>query len=603
MFLVACATPPPPLVDHTDAAARLRAERARAANDFERALITEELATVELERAREAHTVFAYRRFIEEFPIGREATTARKLLESLRFDEATATNTRLGWQSFLAEHPDGAHAADARERLGTLIADEVSQTLDLGGVREVIARFPDHPRREELVRLEDRLAFEQAMEAGLVEINAYLSAHPLGAFRAQALDRKEALEHDEILASRDLDRARKRADTDPSGASQLLVDELLFLDAQGALDVDALRALANDAVEPVRSRARGVVDGLGRPALASSTWAAIEQARASHGIRSLDEVREVLRSGDPLERVAALGEATEYASWEAADLVLGAVDSRYVDVRLAAVEELARLKGSMPEASWRAFVGSREEEALFDALTASPWRRVAALRDADGRGALAVAAWREVLRYDPDDLAANARVLSLSQAAGDRLSTGGAARELASTAALFGDGRWLTPPDPTAPAIQRRDGPGTIVGAPAEVTVLRQLCAALELTKTARAALDTLRQGTLAAEMQLYALAITDADEAIARMVARRAEQEREVARRGYPPCGTDAGRDKLDRARKERVQAIEALGKTGDVRLLPFLERVAWTPSQAVAAAARQAIRSIESSRPLDVR
>lgn len=592
LFLVGCATAAPPVVTHADAADALRAQRALADNDFERALISEELASVEIERARAAHTVFAYRRFLEEFPIGREATTARNLLESLRFEEAIELNTALAWQSFLSEHPSGAHAVEARERLGALAADAAVGSGDLPKVRDFLSRYPDHPSRERLVELEDRLAFAEAQAGTLAQVETYLDAHPLGAFRVEALDLREQREHAMLLGASDLEQARRRSAADPSGRSQGLVDEILYLDAIATLDLVALETLSTHAVMPTRQRAKETLDALRRAPFSPEVVKALETARPSYGLRSLAEVAEVLRTGDPLDRAVALKEAAEYGSWQAAGLILGAVENRYVAVRLASVEALRLLKTAMPEPAWRAFVDGREKEALVNALTAEPWRRVATLRDADGRSVLALAAWREVLRYDPDDLAASARVLDLTQAAGDRLGGGAAARHLATTGALFGDGRWLEPHDRSTPAVERRDGPGRIVGVPAVVTVLRQLCAALEVTKKGRDALAALRSGSQATELQLYGLAINDADSAIARMTTRRAELEREASRRGYPACDVDPLAAKLSKIRAERVEAIATLARHADARLLPFFERLTHSPSHDVREAADSAAR-----------
>lgn len=596
LLLVSCATAAPPPPSHADAAGALRAQRALADNDFERALISEELAAVEIERARAAHTVFAYRRFLEEFPTGREATTARALLESLRFDEAKQKNTPLAWESFLAEHSNGAHAVEARERLGALAADAAVESGDLMKVRDVLSRYPEHPRRQELVALEDRLAFAEAKAGTLAQLEAYLAQHPLGAHRVEALDLREQREHAILLGAGDLEQARRRASADPSGRSQGLVDEILYRNAMGTLDLTALDALARDAVEPTRTQAQQSLDSFQRLPFSPVVVKALEIARPSHGLRSLEEVSDVLRAGDPLDRVAALKEAAEYGSWEAARVILDAMGNRYVVVRLASVEALRLLKTAMPEEAWRAFVDGREAEALVNALTAEPWSRVAALRDADGRHDLALVAWREVVRYDPDDLAASARVLDLTRATGDRLAAGAAARHLVTTAALFGDGRWLEPHESSTPALERRDGPGLIVGVPAVVTVLRQLCAALDLAKAGRDALAALREGSQTAELQLYALAVNDADSAIARMSVRRDELEREASRRGFPACDVDPLSARLAKVRAERVEAIATLGRHGDERLLPFFERLKHSPSHEVREAAESAARAVAS-------
>src|SRR5690348_4449168 len=53
-----------------DAATVIRTKAAEAPDDIRRGMYLDELAKVELQRARQANTVLAYRRFLQEFPSG-----------------------------------------------------------------------------------------------------------------------------------------------------------------------------------------------------------------------------------------------------------------------------------------------------------------------------------------------------------------------------------------------------------------------------------------------------------------------------------------------------------------------------------------------------
>ena len=88
--------------------------------------VMEELEKVELERARRANTVLAYRRFLEEFPTGDEATVAQSLIEELRYQETKKVGTGPAWEVFIEEYPRGKHLTEARVALGTI---EIAQAL------------------------------------------------------------------------------------------------------------------------------------------------------------------------------------------------------------------------------------------------------------------------------------------------------------------------------------------------------------------------------------------------------------------------------------------------------------------------------------------
>src|SRR5690606_73110 len=119
-----------------------------------------------------------------------------------------------------------------------------------------------------------------------------------------------------------------------------LVDELSWRQARRTLDQAELERLAHEAVPRIAGQAAALASSFRASPLSKELQAAIERARPGHGVRSLEEIATVLAEADPLERAEALWEAAEQPSPEAAALVLGEVQSRYMNVRLAAVDAL-----------------------------------------------------------------------------------------------------------------------------------------------------------------------------------------------------------------------------------------------------------------------
>lgn len=74
-------------------------------------------------------SVAAYERYLEDFPAGAHAGTARGRVAELMEREAWARADRLqtpeAWQRYLGEWPDGRHAPAARRRLTQFIPNEV----------------------------------------------------------------------------------------------------------------------------------------------------------------------------------------------------------------------------------------------------------------------------------------------------------------------------------------------------------------------------------------------------------------------------------------------------------------------------------------------
>jgi hypothetical protein len=597
--LVACATPPPITPD--DAVDKLRDQMAHAPDDPGRGSQMEELARLELERAKQANTILAYRRYLEEFPLGDEAQTARDLLEALRFEQARKANSRIGWEVYIEENPHGAHLVDARLALGAIEIDTALASSDILLVRSTLGRFPDHPRHDALAAHEDDLAWAAAEKGGNEAIDFYLASHASGSHRLDALRAREQNQERAIDDSDDFEGARTLAGrADATEERRALAARIELRRIEQSLDLAALRSFATrtslePAVSAVYERARALVESLRLHPLSEGVSKAVAEAGPSASLPSHDSIVAAIDSGDPIERVGALRELAEWASPSDVKTVLAALDSEYVSVRLQAVETLRAIAHSLKPAVWHRIEHARETEALGHELKATTWRQIAALREADGRPEEAASAWVSAVDLDGADLASRARVFALAREAHDRLTLASAARDLAKAAIDFADGRW-TPPK--AADVDHPEGKGRIVGIPGSQTVLRQICSALDLGGDATEVLGELAAEAPPQEQTLLALARTDAEHALDRIRSRREELEENLRQQAphFAPCGADTSAAAIAASRRLRAQALVRLGEQGDARVLPLVEVYTYLNAPELKAAAMRAAESLRS-------
>ncbi len=604
LLLVSCATAAPAPDAPSDEASRLRAEIAHA-DDVKRTILRDELARIELARARDAHTMLAYRRFLAEFPAGEEATTARGLLEGLAFDAARKTDTRAAWEAFIDEFPRGRQLAEARARLGALFIAEAMQSTDLKLVRRTLARFPDHPDRERLLRHEDDLAFSAANDAGADALTLYLAEHPSGAHRAEAEAKREGLALGELLASGDLPRARQLARiAGASAATRRTAAELAYREAARRFDAAALASLAADAdpaVTDVASRARALQTSLAEAPVADALRSRLSAALPSSGLPAVPVLLDQLREAEPLERVEALELLAEQADPALLGPLLDAAESRFLGVRLAAIEAVATLRSGLAPSRWSALLHAREAESASRTISPTLWRRLAILREADGRADDALAAWQEALRSDAEDPVARLRTLDLLRMKGERLAAQAAARDLAKSLIGFADRRIPGATDGDASA---EPGEGRSVGPSRHTIAARQFCSALGLARHAVAALSESRAAPLSAEAaELVGLAVTDTTSISTRLEARLTEAEAAARREepSYRPCAPRRSEAVLAAAREGRRAALDALVLASDPRLGPALEPLVNSPAPVVAEAAQRALKAAREA-PLPV-
>ncbi len=603
-IVLGCTAAPPLPTASADRDQALRA-RLAAADPEDRPPLEERLAQVDLKRAQEANTLFAYRRFLAEFPSGPEAAVARSLLATLAFQQAKRQGTRQAWVDFLDEFSRSDQAAAAREALGELDIREALRSDDLERVRAVLVRYPDNALRTELQRHEDDLAWKEAKSGGERDLERYLSRHPSGLHLAQAEARREALEQEELRAADDLSGAQSRARIPGAPAVwRLLVARLELERAERSLDLHALWRLADNrdpAVAPVSVAARALARSMRTDPPSRRVREAMAAARPGSGLPSRKALQAALGHGDPLAQVVALEELAEVGDKHDADAVLGALDSRYVAVRLGAVRAVASLAEALPPATRNEVLREKETAALSQAYAAGPWRRVAALREAEGHAKAALAAWQAVLRNDPDDLAARERVLALADGKGDLARTS-AAQQLTKSAIAFGLGRCLPAPATDVVAAESASGtaPGVVVGV-GDVTVLRQLCSAIDLAQEGVQALGGLAATAEPAAREDLDAEVTAAQDALAQLRSKRGELEdrQKEADASFVPCGMDPAAKPIAASRAARERAIARLQELADRRTLPFVESLENSASPKVRAAASAAAKALAALPP----
>lgn len=631
---------------------KLRARIARTDDDVERGMIRLELSFLELERARRAHNIFGYRRFLAEFPRGEAASTGWLLLEALRFDEASEESSVQAWRVFLREFPEGKHADEARTRLATLEIQDAIRAQDLAEIRRVLARYraPDDFAPEEeralwaaLVKVEDSLSWNEARGADLRAVEAYLAERPLGRFRDEAFRLKEELIEQAILEEEDLELAWRRLNSPrPSRPSKATVAELELRAAARKLDLAKLESLAQDSRlrgggEEAQAQAQALAQSLRRSPLSRANTALFKQASRGSGLRARQELMRLARRGDPQSRAVLLFELAEWGHLDDLNFLLQEIDSNWLIISQAAVESLGVLGAAYPPKVWQAVVHSRIAVLRTQGFNASSLKKVAALQESSGDVEAALVTWREISRLNPEDPLAFSRILKARRASllaatpknvgqattsteanaapalsspasrsrapnpADVLAVLSDAKGLLEVAVNFGDHRWPGPVDPDA---RYSPDEGQLLGLPREVGLLRQLCAALDLLSFAS---EVLEEHAKPVDVEMVAateIRPSPVPPSIARriefMEAKRSELEAIVERRGagYDKCSPlNLAPERVLSSRTKRLRAIEALAQAADSRLLPALENWGFSPAPEIQTAARQSLESIASS------
>lgn len=400
----------------------------------------EKLEQAQYAAARTVHTIFAYRRFLDEFPDSRKAPEVRTLLEGLRWSEAERDGSDAALSGFLADEPQGPHAQAAWAQLSALRLEAALRDGGAPALREWLALHPGAAGRERAQQALDEADFAAAKEPDA--LRAYLEAHPDGAHRREAGERLARADRQEALVLED--EQRLRALKDPAA------DQLAFARAAALLDEGRLRQLARRA-GPHAQQAAALVAELRRDPRRAG---ALEQAaqRLFLPRATLDALPE---SGPA--RAAALRGWAAALDGERLPRLLAELASARADVSLAALDAAQALLAGLPPGE-RALRAQRALLQLQPRAQAAPQlAQVAVLQQALGRGAEALATARaaagadahctvalwlsaqlEKERGEPvlaaQALRAQARALAEAHAAGAQAGDAGAAREVCAAA-------------------------------------------------------------------------------------------------------------------------------------------------------------------------
>lgn len=397
----ACAAPLP-RPDEPGAREAYRSELAQGQKGPRARQARERLERAEYDDARSAHSIFAYRRFLDEFPDSHKAAEVRALLEGLRWAEAERHGTEAAWAGFLADEPSGPHAGQAWARLSAARLERVLQEGSAAALRGWLAQDPAAAGAERARAALDELDYRDAADPEL--LRAYLSGHPDGAHRKEAEARLERAAVDEALLLED--ELRLRALNEPSA------DKLAYERAAALLDEGRLALLARRG-GPFAARAAQDLAALRR-----DTHRAAALESAAHRLFLPRATLDELPQAGPARALALLAWARALDGGRL-QRILAEVASPKAHVALAAVDAAEALLAGLP----RAEAAVRAERALLAlrpiAQAAPQLVQVALLERALGKARPALEAAREAASRDPRSAPAAWLAAQLEEEAGE----------------------------------------------------------------------------------------------------------------------------------------------------------------------------------------
>jgi len=341
------------------------------------------LEDAEWDVARERHSIFAYRRFLDEFPESRHAAEAQQLLEGLRWEQAERDGSEPALAGFLEDEPHGPHAPEAWARVSALRLAEALRSRSPARLRAWLAENPSAPGREEALPALDDADWSAAADFGAWR--RYLDDHPDGAHRKEALAHLKAAERDEAELLEDEPRLRA---LDPAAADKLAYQRAAALLEEGRLtqlarrpgpfSAEEARTLAMLRRDPRREELQ--------------RW-----ARALFLPRpTLDELPESAH-----DRAWRLREWTLALDGARLHRMLAELGSQRAWVSLAALQGAQDLLKGLPQAEARVRAERELSTLQPTALDSPQLTAVALLQSALGREADALASARRAAGRDP----------------------------------------------------------------------------------------------------------------------------------------------------------------------------------------------------------
>jgi len=125
------------------------------------------------EEARQADSLSAYQEFLEQYPDGEHADTARQRIAEIREQDAWETaherDTREAYQAFVDEYPESTHAAQASSRINELERaaswSRLQDSRDISELETFVRRYPDSEEANVARERIEQLEAEQQAEA------------------------------------------------------------------------------------------------------------------------------------------------------------------------------------------------------------------------------------------------------------------------------------------------------------------------------------------------------------------------------------------------------------------------------------------------------
>ncbi len=94
-------------------------------------------------RARKEDKPGSYRGYLKKFPGGKHAGEARAALEEFAWESSRKRNDEKAYESYLAEHPEGRHAGEARRLLEVLYWKNATGTGTTAAYEKYLGSFPE----------------------------------------------------------------------------------------------------------------------------------------------------------------------------------------------------------------------------------------------------------------------------------------------------------------------------------------------------------------------------------------------------------------------------------------------------------------------------